>query len=262
MMDSYTLPTAPDSIGRILDAGTRLFMHSFKRVLPLALAGQLVVLVPGILVMPFGEASFAAVIGALLMFVAVIAYIVLYLALVARIWTIANGKDLDFSEAWRAGYKVGVPFFLGGILYMLAVSVGFVLLLVPGLYLSLSLGLFAYLVVVEKLGALAAIKRSHELIRGEWWRTAAVITVPIVLIIAVLLVFQVAPAIFFGVDFTTGEMDTGPVLQLGVNVLGGLSNALTQPWFHAIALVLYQDLRLRKEGGDLEQRIAALATGT
>ena len=58
------------------------------------------------------------------------------------------------------------------ILYGLAIVVGLILLVIPGIILSISLCLAFYLVALENKGAVDSLKSSHALVKGYWWRTA------------------------------------------------------------------------------------------
>ena len=208
MNTAYTLPAAPQTTGRLLDAGTRLYLHALERVLPLALAGQLMLQLPGLLALALHDTTKlpvlplvgAGLIGVVVTIVMLVLFVVLYLAVVARMWSLANGQDISAGAAFDAGGKAGVPFVIGGLLYLIATIVGIILLVIPGIYLGLSLILYGYLVITENLPAVAALKRSHALIRGQWWRVATIVTVPLVLMLSLLLVAQLLPMFFFGVD--------------------------------------------------------------
>lgn len=264
MISAYTLPSAPQPISRLLDAGTRLYTHTLRQVLPFSFAANFVLQVPGLLMLPFSHSDkpplIATLASSLLLCVAGLLYIVLYLAAIARMWSIAKGGELSARDAARDGYKAGVPFVIGGILYILGLIAGLVLLIIPGIYLGLSLSLFMYLAITEKLSAVAALKRSHTLIRGHWWRSATIVTVPLVLLISLLLILQLVPMFIFGFDFKADELDTKPLLALVLGLVGALISSVMQPWFNGIVLMLYHDLRLRLEGSDLEHRIAGLAS--
>ena len=265
MTSVYTLPAEPQSIGRVLDAGTKLFTSSFKRTIGLAIAVQLVLLLPSLVLIPVddeGAGVLESVVVLITTLLAFVVYLTLFLALTARLWKIATGADLSTSAALRIGLQKTGTVVLGAVIYALMVMGGFILLIIPCIYLSVSRGLFSYLIVTEGLKARAAIKRSGVLVSGNWWRTVAVFTVPIMLMISVVLIVQVLPLFLLGADLTTGEFNMSPVTEWFVNLVAAVINAPIVIWLLAIMLVLYQDLRLRKEGSDLEQRVESLADRT
>ena len=182
----------------------------------------------------------------------------LYFASLVRQWRFANGERLPAAEAFRQGLGLVLPAVVGGILLVLALIGGFILLIIPGIYLSIALGLFYFVLVTERANPIAALRRSYRLVRGNWWRTATTITIPVVIIMALSVVVVFVPVFALAFQSATSGDVLGAGVELTINLLSGVVNGITVPWMSAIALTLYHDLRLRAEGGDLEQRMAAL----
>ena len=57
------------------------------------------------------------------------------------------------------------------VLYAVACLAGFVLLVVPGVWLAIRCYFAAQAAAVDGLGPAAAMRRSSELVQGRWWRT-------------------------------------------------------------------------------------------
>jgi hypothetical protein len=90
---------------------------------------------------------------------------------VVSLLRIADGVQPSVGEAFGlAADRVG-PVIGASLVYIVAVAVGLVLLIVPGIYLATSLYFAAQAAVVDGLGPVAAARRSHELVRGRWWQT-------------------------------------------------------------------------------------------
>ena len=90
---------------------------------------------------------------------------------VVSLLRIAEGERPSVGEAFglaadRAGAAIGAT-----VLYMLAVVVGLVLLIIPGLWLAVRLYFGAQAAVVDGLSPVDALKRSSELVRNRWWQT-------------------------------------------------------------------------------------------
>lgn len=262
MTDIYRLPTAPQTIGRVLDAGTKLYLASFSRVVALALIGQFAMLVPQMVSHGFSKGTWLgadslSIVG--LAAVAVIASVGPYLAVVQRSWRIANGDDMPAADALRAGFR-GIPrVILAGIAYGLVVSLGFLLLIIPGIYLAGALALFLAPLIFENAGALASLSRSRELMRGHWWRGTTVLAVPLILVTVVMLVIQLLPLFMFGIDTSSGDFKPTPLMEFLSGVIGMFLSGLLGPWSIGVMIALYNDLRLRREGDDLSQRLAGLS---
>ncbi|VAW79462.1 hypothetical protein MNBD_GAMMA13-1200 [hydrothermal vent metagenome] len=251
----------PQSIGKVLDSGIKLFMASYKNVVGLALLAGILSNLPNFFeprtiaenqlanpgqMVTFVVATFAS------MFVGFI----FYNAMVWRINAIATGTNATFGSSMQKGIKKLLPVFGGMILYLLVVMLGSMLLLIPGLILMLSLFFYSLLIVIDNRGALQSLKTSHNLVWGNWWRTATVISIPGILIMVVYVALGVIAGVFGimgDVDATT--MDTG--MTMIISIVGITASVIGLPLFYAIALTQMHDLKLRKQGSDLEQRLDA-----
>ncbi len=262
MTDIYRLPTAPQTIGRVLDAGTKLYLASFSRVVALALIGQLAMFVPEIFGQAFSTGTVLSADSMLLVAttaLAVVASIGPYLAVVLRSWRIAHGDDMPAADALRAGFR-GIPrVILAGIAYGLVVVLGFLVLIIPGIYLAGALALFLAPMMFENAGALASLSRSRELMRGHWWRGTTVLAVPLILVTVVMLVIQLLPLFVFGIDTSSGDFKPTSLMQFLSGAVGMFLSGLLGPWSIGVMIALYNDLRLRREGDDLSQRLAGLS---
>jgi hypothetical protein len=130
-----------------------------------------------------------------------------------------------------------VPFyFLASVLAGIAMGIGFLLLIVPGLYL---IGRFATLgpviVAEERRNPIDAIRRSFELTRGNGWAVAGLV---IVVAIAGLIVMSVANAVLGIVFMLIGGQDLGRFLVL-------VLTSATSAAFAAVLTLLYAGIYRR-----------------
>jgi hypothetical protein len=102
--------------------------------------------------------------------------------------------------------------------------------------------------LAENVGPTAALGRSWALVKDQWWRTLGIVLVLAILTsvvsAAVTAVFSVIAAVF------PGGADLRSALALAGNTL---ASGLVAPIFAVGLTLLYLDLRVRKEGLDLEQ---------
>ncbi len=80
-----------------------------------------------------------------------------------------RGVKLSFGQALSAGKPYGWKLIGFFILYALAVSIGYVLLIIPGIIFMVWFSLGAFVIVDEKKGIIDAFKRSKELVKGRFW---------------------------------------------------------------------------------------------
>ncbi|MEP6776126.1 MAG: glycerophosphoryl diester phosphodiesterase membrane domain-containing protein [Chloroflexota bacterium] len=127
----------------------------------------------------------------------------------------------------------------------------FIVALAGVIYVSVRWTAATPVVIVEKLGPVAALRRSWALIQNSWWRT-----VGLTLLLSLLgAAIAQGPAFLVGI-FTallTRNLVLQQVISGGITTLVGLVYLPIQ----LIAITLYYfDLRVRKEGYDLETAMA------
>jgi hypothetical protein len=86
---------------------------------------------------------------------------------------------------------------VAGILAGIAISIGFVLLIVPGLFLITIWAVIVPVIVVERTGALASFGRSRRLVKGNGWQVFGVL---VVLFVGAFLVQILIAALIGGVS--------------------------------------------------------------
>lgn len=86
---------------------------------------------------------------------------------------IVAGKVPDYKDLLTPfkNYKVLWHYILATIVYALIVLVGFLLLILPGIYLAVRLQFYMYLVVEhENMGPIEALKKSMKMTEGIFWK--------------------------------------------------------------------------------------------
>ena len=125
--------------------------------------------------------------------------------------------DLFRSAAGVIGSLIG-----NGILKGIAVAIGLVLLIAPGLFLLTIWAVTGPVIVVERRGAIEAFGRSRELVKGDGWPVFAVVVIVFIISFAV---SQITGAIGGDSDAasilfsTIGSIITAPITALAAAVL-------------------------------------------
>ncbi|EEG77964.1 hypothetical protein [Dethiobacter alkaliphilus] len=166
------------------------------------------------------------------------------------------GGDIEANDAFKFGVRKIVPALVGGLLVAVAVFLGFLALIIPGIYLIVSFAMYFHTIIIEDEGPLGGIRRSRRLIKGYWWRSLGVF-----ILIGILTgIIASIVAIPFGLlsgFFFVGNPTTYAIVNTLVNIpVHILITPLT-----AIAYTLYYyDLRVRQENLDLDMAIDGITT--
>lgn len=269
------MPTAPRSIGGVLDQAIRLYRHALVPCLPVVLIAVVLMIAMSLLLFQGLQAASAQAMAAgnpravlavfaspriwLAYLVLVVVMTAVYGALFARIDAIARGERLTLGQVLGIGLR-RAPTTIGvGVLFMLMIAVGMALLLIPGIYLW---GVFQLAVVppiVERAGVFESLGISRRLTRGNWWRTTAIIFVAFVIMYVLVLVAGIIVGMVAAMSAGAAGLaahSTG--VQLGQQILSGVLNLFMMTFLPCVLLAVYYDLKLRKEGADLAGRVDAL----
>jgi hypothetical protein len=255
----YQQPSAPQSIGGVLDSGFKLYRESLSQAYVLGALGALVTAPVNLLqpyVMRTGvNANFGMIgLGALAMAIVAVA---LYAALIARIDAVARGAPLSLGQALSVGLQRMPAMLLSGIVAGVVLLVGLCLVVIPGLIVIVWLLFVPFAVVLERRGPIESLSYSRAIVRGNWWRTAALLTVIGIVLMVVYFIFAVAVSI--AVISDPAAASVGEVPWYVTLLVAPALSAVIAPLTYALMVAIFYDLRLRHEGGDLAARIAATA---
>ena len=151
---------------------------------------------------------------------------------------LGRGDEPAVGPALRDGLRVLPRVIVAVILYAAAVLGGFVLLIVPGIWLSVSCFFAAQASVVDDARGLGALRRSREIVRGSWWRTLGIV------ILLSLVASLLAVPLGFVTQIIGAVADNGPLYVLG----SAIAQTVTLSFTALAGTLLYFDLRLRSEG--------------
>ena len=157
------------------------------------------------------------------------------------VWNEASLKDVLLAAFQRYFPFAGIV--LGYVLSALA------LILPPlGIWLFVRWSMASPALAAEPIGPNAAIHRSEALVRGSWWRCIVAITIVLILSSVVALVLGMSAGV--GVSFVPGLPEDVSLMVVGSAAV--LAGSLAIPLVPIAFSLLYVDLRVRKEGFDLD----------
>jgi Membrane domain of glycerophosphoryl diester phosphodiesterase len=194
----------------------------------------------------------------------------------------ASGQQISAGDAWRAAAP-RLPAVLAATLLALVAGLGpllvlgliaaiaflagaptvaYVVIAVPGLivagllsiWFSAMFSLVTPVVVLERVPPRAALARSWRLVWRSFWRVFGILLLASIIVSVAAAILQL-PFSFLSTLFGgTGGFSAGTV----ISVIGAIAaGTVTRPISAAVTVLLYVDMRMRKEGLDLALRTAS-----
>jgi hypothetical protein len=179
-----------------------------------------------------GAAALVAALAAAVMF------LVLTGAITRAVAAEVAGEDPGVEQSYRFGFHRFWSVLLVSVLVGLAIVGGLILLIIPGIYIGVRLAVSIEALVVEGRRGTQAMGRSWELVGGHWWHAFGTLVVG-GLLTGVVNAVITAP---FG--------NTGWFVQA---VAAAVATVVTMPYGVLVGVLLYLDLRARKESLTLER---------
>jgi hypothetical protein len=159
-------------------------------------------------------------------------------AVLQALGRIASGERPRARPALLAALEAFTSVFFAVLLASLGVALGLVLI-VPGVYLIVRWYFVAQVVVAERTGTVPALRRSWELVQGNWWRTFGILVLSNLA--------ALVPALIVTVPFE--QLAARAERKLWSLTGSMLAEALTAPFTVLVATLLYYDLRARSVSG-------------
>jgi hypothetical protein len=241
----------PMGIGEILGTAFQLYRRHWRTLLAIAA----VVVVPltllqylfGDLVRTQGETTRNGVVetatwsvgiaGLLAALAGILMYLVLTGAITRAVAAEVAGEDPSVEQSYRFGFHRLGSVLLVSVLVGLAIIGGLILFIIPGIYVGVRLCVSIEALVVEGRRGTEAMGRSWSLVGGHWWHAF------FTLLVAALLTGIVNAVI------TAPFSATNWFVQ---GVAAAVATVVTLPYGVLVGVLLYLDLRARKERLSLE----------
>jgi hypothetical protein len=247
----------PMGIGEILSTAFRLYQRHWRTLLAIAA----VVVVPFTLLQYLlgdqlrtrGEVTSNGVVetatwavgiaGLVAALAGVVMFLVLTGAITRAVAAEVAGEDPGVEQSYRFGFHRFWSVLLVSVLVGLAIIGGLIVFIIPGIYIGVRLAVSIETLVVEGRRGTQAMGRSWELVGGHWWHAFGT------LVVAGLLTGVVNAVI------TAPFGNTGWFVQA---VAAAVATVVTLPYGVLVGVLLYLDLRARKENLTLERLRADL----
>jgi hypothetical protein len=279
MATSLFPPQRPLSVGEIIDAAFRIYRATVGKCVSYALIAVIAGQLPNIYYLLSGRGLAQSILSSshdpvwvALYVVGSCSGVVLWSAILLRQHALATGSAAAAREELGRALTRLVPMVALGILTVVAIGwwflIGFLfsqplrivvwlIMTVPASFVMVALSVAWISLLLSDRGPVAAFAHSWRLTSGSLWRLTGVYTVGLVIVFAIYLVFGLVTGL---VSLLLARNDLA-VITAVAETLVVIMSAVVTPFYTALALAVFGDLVVRKEGTDLAQRISAAAAG-
>jgi hypothetical protein len=178
-------------------------------------------------------------------------------ALIKSVSELYLGTEITVGQAYRFVWPKFLTLIGAGIMVVLVVYLGLLLLVVPGIIFGLWFALTTPAIVVENLRATEGMTRSKALVSGNLGKIFSVAFLIFVISFVVAIPFSFAGRFIGGILFSNNIL-----LMTFISHLTDIVGQILVIPIGAIAyILLYYDLRIRKEGFDLIMLANSIGSG-
>jgi hypothetical protein len=209
----------------VLDEAWRMYKTFARHLLMIAFVIYLVAaIITAVLALAGGTVGL--LLGSL---VSVVAAFLLQATLIKAVQDVRDGRaDLSISET----VNQALPFFWSvagaSILAGIAITIGLILIIVPGLFLITIWAVIIPVIVIERSGVMASFGRSRELVRGRGWHVFGTLVIVYVIMLVVEIILSL---IFSALPHVLGD---------GLSSV--ISGTLISPFLAVVVTLVYYRL--------------------
>lgn len=164
---------------------------------------------------------------------------------VTMVRPVMTGQVTSLSEAFQNAQRVFLQLILASLLYGLIVSVGFLLLIIPGFIFLTWYYVFAICIVLEDESVTGSLSRSKNLVSGDGWHVFRLIIVSL-LVVGIIQAFLTSIVGFIlPFDFVyTGANEASYIVG---SFISSFVSSIVAPLTGIMTTLLYYDLKARKQ---------------
>jgi len=264
-----TIDLRPLSLGEILDRTFSLYRNNFLLFIGITAIPQLLILavhlaqllLPGYVgtvrvgpaqsALSGGMAAFALIGGLLGLIVYLAAYLFAQGGTVYAVSELYLGRTTTIADSLRRMRGQAMNLFGVTLLNGLAIFVGFIFLIIPGIWLACRLMTCVPAALLEDLGARDSLERSYRLTEGSAGRAFVIYLLYFVMAIIAASLFTYPFDVMMALSLRT-HPDSVRIWLALAQVGNTIGETLITPILLIATAVFYYDLRVRKEAFDLQ----------
>jgi hypothetical protein len=234
----FTFESHPIYIGKILSSGWDLYKSSLLAICIWSFILALIYVIPPIFgfigiyhihIADSHQASYSWI-GLLVFLILLMVSTYFQAMLLNNMYQRATLNKIDLKSSFQLVSKEIFPLYIAMLAYNIVVSIGIVLLLLPGIYAWVLLSMFFPILIFEGGSVLDSFKKSINMVWGSWWQTFFALLIPAFIAYFLRNLFHYSPLSdywFFGLNIFT--------------------ITLIVPYFYAVVLVQYNNLKVKMQ---------------
>lgn len=164
-----------------------------------------------------------------------------FAALIFRLYCLSYHIPNTFIRSLKHALFKLIPLLLLVTLYSLIILSGTMLLVIPGIILSVSLMFSFYILITDNQNILQTLTSSHRLVWDHWWDVTLCLAIPFLLNIVVSLLI-----LFIVIGSSMLVKENAFLSYFSLFFLNILIQTFLVPFTFSIMLALFHDLRLRQ----------------
>lgn len=176
--------------------------------------------------------------------------VVSIIAAIAIIKAVADPESTTILSAYKFGLENILSYVWLSLLTGITIMVGFFLLVVPGIIFMVWFAFVYYILVLEDIKGIEAMKASKAYVKGRWWPVFGRMASLIVLFIAIAVVVELVITLLFG--------EQQPLADIVEAVL----NIVFVPFSITYMFLLYTDVKNEGSGAQEESLTPDAASGS
>jgi len=173
------------------------------------------------------------------------------------------GSKINPGDVWQKIVENISVSVISSVLVLLAILIGLVFFIIPGIYLAVSFQLYLMVVIREKSSATDSLSRSRKLVDGKWWSTFGLVMIMSIIAGIISIVFQFP--VLLATIFTTLGVGNGiagsPVVLIIASIISIVGSNFVNGLVWIAVGFQYYNLVERRDGSGLRSEIESLGSG-
>jgi hypothetical protein len=154
-----------------------------------------------------------------------------------KLYKSAEDNDIELKQVWKSMLGIVPKIFLSIIVVALLSGIGFIFLIIPGIYLMICFSLVIPIIIFQGDSLGEAMKSCFSLIKNNWWQTFGFLLILGMIAGALQFVFQLPTTIYQGMAaFHMGQNEPSSVNQ-SLSILFSIIQAMGASLMQVIPFV-------------------------